>query len=181
MVANKVYDGTTTATISSAATTFTGILTGDTNYINISGTYVANFVDKNIGVGKTVNITGMSLSGSLSANYTMAAELRLEGRGLTLPDGPTVQLNLQPGRSVTTVKVVAARGEHVLDARLTAGTTTLDEITHSVRFLTLKGALPFIVVGCLVFVAGVFFLIRWFLKKRKPASAPRWMGMHRHQ
>ena len=70
VVSNKVYDATITASISSA-TTFTGILSGDTNYVHISGTAVANFDTKDKGVGKTVTITGMTLSGSLASNYSM--------------------------------------------------------------------------------------------------------------
>jgi hypothetical protein len=72
VVANKVYDGTTNATISSA-TTFTGIYSGDTNYVHIVGTAVANFRDKNVGTAKPVDVTGMALAGSLASNYSMAA------------------------------------------------------------------------------------------------------------
>jgi fibronectin-binding autotransporter adhesin len=61
VVSNKVYDGTNTAIISSA-TALSGILSADTNYVRLAGTAVATFVDKNVGVGKTVNITGLALT-----------------------------------------------------------------------------------------------------------------------
>ena len=70
VVANKTYDGTNTATI--ASITFGGILDSDTNYVHISGAYTATFSDKNVGVNKSVNITGLALTGSLSGNYVLS-------------------------------------------------------------------------------------------------------------
>ena len=71
VVANKVYDGTTNASIASVS--FAGILSSDTNYVHLGGTATAYFQDKNVGTGKPVNVTGLALSGSLSSNYTMPA------------------------------------------------------------------------------------------------------------
>jgi filamentous hemagglutinin family protein len=65
-VANKTYDATTAATITSR--TLGGVLVSDVvSYVG--GT--ANFSDKNVGVGKTVTATGLSLSGLDAANYTV--------------------------------------------------------------------------------------------------------------
>ncbi len=62
---NKVYDGTNTATI--LTRTLSGVEPGDVvNYVG--GT--ATFSDKNVGIGKTVTATGLSLSGADAANYT---------------------------------------------------------------------------------------------------------------
>ena len=61
---NKVYDGTTAATVN---------LNGD----GISGdavtlSYSASFADKNVGTGKTVNVTDIAISGGADAgNYTL--------------------------------------------------------------------------------------------------------------
>jgi hypothetical protein len=63
--ANKVYDGTTTATITNRA--LTGVLSGD-SVSYIGGT--ATFGDKNVGTAKTVTATGLSLSGTDAGNYT---------------------------------------------------------------------------------------------------------------
>ena len=63
--ANKVYDGTTNATV----TTSDDKIAGDT----VSIVHTDAFSDKNVGTGKTVNITGISLSGADAANYTIAA------------------------------------------------------------------------------------------------------------
>ena len=64
--ANKVYDATTNATITNRA--LTGVLTGDT-VVYTGG--AATFGDKNAGSGKTVTATGLSLTGTDAANYTV--------------------------------------------------------------------------------------------------------------
>jgi autotransporter-associated beta strand protein len=69
VVANKAYDGTSNATI--ASITFGGILDGDTNYVHISGAYTAFFSDQYVGVNKSVSITNLVLTGSLSTNYVL--------------------------------------------------------------------------------------------------------------
>ena len=64
--ANKVYDGNTSATITSR--TLTGVIGGDTvSYVG--GT--ATFADKNVGTGKTVTGTGLGLAGADAGNYTV--------------------------------------------------------------------------------------------------------------
>jgi hypothetical protein len=60
---NKVYDGNTTDAVTLSATP----LTGDT--IALANT-AANFIDKNVGNAKTVNVTGISITGADAANYT---------------------------------------------------------------------------------------------------------------
>ena len=59
---NKVYDANTTATVTLSATH----LSGDT--VTLANT-TANFADKNVGTAKTVNVSGISLSGADGGNY----------------------------------------------------------------------------------------------------------------
>lgn len=59
---NRVYDGTTNATV----TVSDDRLSGDIFTVNRS----ASFLDANAGVAKTVNVSGISLSGSDAGNYT---------------------------------------------------------------------------------------------------------------
>lgn len=59
---NKVYDANTTATVTLSATP----LSGDT--VTLANT-TANFADKNVGTAKTVNVSGISLSGADGGNY----------------------------------------------------------------------------------------------------------------
>jgi trimeric autotransporter adhesin len=58
---NKVYDGTTSATITFSDNRFSG------DQLIVSGTAV--YSDKNAGTGKTVQVTGISLSGTGQGNY----------------------------------------------------------------------------------------------------------------
>jgi filamentous hemagglutinin family protein len=62
---NKTYDGTTQASV----TTSDDRVSGDVLTIE----RVAAFTDKNQGTGKTINISGVSLSGTESANYAVAS------------------------------------------------------------------------------------------------------------
>ncbi|MFS2035879.1 YDG domain-containing protein [Polaromonas sp. CT11-55] len=65
---NKVYDTTTTATLSgTAAVTALG---GDV--VAVGGTGSGNFANKNVGNGKAVTVTGYTLSGADAGNYTIA-------------------------------------------------------------------------------------------------------------
>jgi filamentous hemagglutinin family protein len=68
-ISNKVYDGTTTAALSGAAG-LSGVIGGDD--VSASGSAIANFDDKNVGTGKTVDISGLTLSGADAGNYTMS-------------------------------------------------------------------------------------------------------------
>ena len=62
------YDGTTTTTLNTAAAGFTGKITGDTLTV---GAATGAFADKNVGTGKTVNITGIALAGTDAGNYNL--------------------------------------------------------------------------------------------------------------
>ncbi|MDH7975481.1 YDG domain-containing protein [Sphingomonas sp. AR_OL41] len=65
-VSNKTYDGTTTA---SGSIALNGVVAGDT--VSTSGTSYS-FADKNAGTGKTVNVTGTTLTGADAGNYTLS-------------------------------------------------------------------------------------------------------------
>ena len=66
----RVYDATTTATVSNAGATFAGMVNGDS--LNVSATS-ANFIDKNAGSGKVVNASGLTLGGTDAGNYNLTA------------------------------------------------------------------------------------------------------------
>ena len=66
---DKVYDATTAATLSGAAT-LGGVLAGDV--VSVSGG-TGNFADKNVGTGKAVTVSGITLSGADVGNYVVAA------------------------------------------------------------------------------------------------------------
>ena len=66
--ANKVYDGTTSATATGTPTIGLELITGDQVTADLSAVQFA-FLDKNAGLAKTVRVTGNVLSGSDAANY----------------------------------------------------------------------------------------------------------------
>ena len=65
-VSNKVYDGTTNASI--AAYSLPGMINGDV--VSLTGG-TASFADKTAANGKTVTVTGLALTGANAANYTV--------------------------------------------------------------------------------------------------------------
>src|SRR5207247_704734 len=65
---NKEYDGTTTATLSSQ--TLSGVIAGDVVSLTVTA---ANFDNKNVGTGKTVTATGLSLTGADAGNYQLSS------------------------------------------------------------------------------------------------------------
>jgi len=67
--ASKVYDGTTTATISNAGSLL-GVITSDLVSVSNGG---ATFDNPNAGTGKTVTLNGVALAGADSANYSVAS------------------------------------------------------------------------------------------------------------
>ena len=62
---NKTYDGSASATVSASDDR----LSGD----SFSITQTAEFADKNVGTGKTVNISSISLSGTDASNYAVGS------------------------------------------------------------------------------------------------------------
>ncbi|WP_245638637.1 YDG domain-containing protein, partial [Hydrogenophaga palleronii] len=63
---NKTYDGNTVATV----TTSDNRIGGDTLVVTWGS---ASFADKNVGTGKTVTLSGVTLDGADAANYSVAA------------------------------------------------------------------------------------------------------------
>ena len=69
-VADKVYDGTSAATIATAGS-LVGLLSGDD--AAVSGSATAEFANVRAGNGKTVNVSGFSLSGTAAGNYSIGS------------------------------------------------------------------------------------------------------------
>ena len=67
---NKIYDGTATATVTNR--TLAGVLAGDTGNVSLTGG-TATFTDKNVANGKTVTLSGASLTGSAAGNYSLTS------------------------------------------------------------------------------------------------------------
>ena len=67
---NKVYDTTTTATLSTGGTSLSGVLSGDSVSLS-SGGATGTFATKNAGSGITVTVSGLSLSGAQACDYAL--------------------------------------------------------------------------------------------------------------
>jgi filamentous hemagglutinin family protein len=82
---NKVYNASTNATLvtTGGGIGFTGILSGDVLTV---ATATGNFTDKNVGNGKTVNITGLTLGGASAGNYTLSTNTATTTANITKAD-----------------------------------------------------------------------------------------------
>ncbi|MDT7838191.1 YDG domain-containing protein [Aquabacterium sp. OR-4] len=67
--ADKVYDGSTIATLGTADAVFSGLVAGDV--LSVTGGS-ARFADKNAGTGKAVAVSGLGLGGADAGNYVLA-------------------------------------------------------------------------------------------------------------
>src|SRR5207247_541566 len=67
---NKVYDGTTNATLNVASAALVGVASGDSVTLN-TGSAAGAFANANVGTGKSVTVSGLTLSGVDAANYTL--------------------------------------------------------------------------------------------------------------
>ncbi|MGC3977085.1 MAG: YDG domain-containing protein [Paludibacteraceae bacterium] len=104
-VSDKVFDGTTAATITSQSLTLAGIASGDA--VTIAGA-TAVFSDANVGTNKTVTLTSVTLAGSAASKYL-----------ISLTGAPAVTANIIPatpaaptlsGRTATSVTLNTVAG-----------------------------------------------------------------------
>ena len=68
---NKTYDRSTSAVINTNQATLSGVITGDSVSLNASNG-AGSFADKNVGNGKLVSVTGLSLTGADAVNYSLS-------------------------------------------------------------------------------------------------------------
>jgi len=106
-VNDKVYDSNSSAALTTGAATLAGTIAGDTVTLDASGA-AGSFVDKNVGIGKAVTVTGLLLSGADGGNYV-----------LSQPAGLTATITAAP----LTVSGVTA-DNRVYDATTTATLNT---------------------------------------------------------
>ena len=120
---NKVYDGTTTATLSSNSVVLNGVLAGDA--VNVSLTtngYLASFGSAAAGNGKTVTVSGLGLSGSAAHNYTLTAPSF--GASITAKPLTMSGLSVASSRAYDGTKTAAVTGSPVLQGTEADGSGT---------------------------------------------------------
>jgi hypothetical protein len=68
-VSNKVYNGSTAAIVRTNAAKLAGVIGQDKVFLG--GAVAGTFADKNVGAGKAVTVSGLSLSGAQAGNYSL--------------------------------------------------------------------------------------------------------------
>lgn len=74
LAASRVYDTTTVASLSGSATLDFGALNhvlAGSEHVSLAGTAAGAFADKNVGTGKSVTVSGLTLTGADAANYRL--------------------------------------------------------------------------------------------------------------
>ena len=67
---DKVYDGTTAATLNTGGATLVGVIAGDTVTLNTASA-VGTFVTSSVGSDILVQVSGLTISGAQSPNYSL--------------------------------------------------------------------------------------------------------------
>jgi hypothetical protein len=105
----KVYDQTTTAPLN--LTNLIGVLPVDTNLVQLATNFVASYSDKNVGNGKAVTASAISLIGGAAGNYTIVSTANTIGnitpKPLTVTNS-TASNKVYDGTTAATVNASAA-------------------------------------------------------------------------
>ncbi|HEX3147015.1 MAG TPA: YDG domain-containing protein [Gemmataceae bacterium] len=103
--ANKIYDGTTTASLNTAGDSLSGVVAGDTVSLSNVGA-AGTFANKNVGTNKAVTASGFSISGADSGNYALSQPAGLAAditaKGLTIA-GVTANNKTYDGTTAATL------------------------------------------------------------------------------
>ncbi len=144
---NKVYNGNTTASINTSGATLSGVDVGDDVSLSVTSATGA-FDTKDVGIGKPVTISGLSISGADTANYTLTpptTSANITAKELT--PAVTVANKVYDGTTAATILNRTLTGIIVSDiVILTGGTATFDNATAgdnktvTVTDLSLTGA-----------------------------------------
>jgi gliding motility-associated-like protein len=114
---NKVYNGTTVATLNTGSALLAGVLGGD-NVTIVSAGATGTFVNRNVGANKIVTASGLTLSGSDSGNYTIivpALSADITKAPLTI-SGLTANNKVYDGTTAATLNLSSASLTGIIDA-----------------------------------------------------------------
>ena len=138
---NKIYDGTTNATLNFSNAVLSAALTGDLVTLNVSAAKGV-FASKTVGSNKTVTVTGLALAGVSAGNYFVT------------PTAPTA--NITPRNLVITAKGV----NKIYDATTKASVTLADNRVTADVFTNGYAAATFtnknVGTAILINVSGLF-------------------------
>ena len=116
---NKVYDGTTAATVNASGAGLNGVLPADVGNVTlVTAGAVGTFADAKPGINKTVNVSGLALSGHAAGNYNLTqptVTASISSLGLTV-SGITVVKKVYDGTTSATLDTSGASLNGVLAA-----------------------------------------------------------------
>lgn len=123
---NKPYDATIAATVSGTAT-LNGVLAADTGNVSLAGTPSYTFATAGVGNVKPISVSGLSLTGSKAANYTLAAlsgvSANITAKTITV-SGVTAQDRAYNGTTVATISGGTLSGVETADVSNVSISTT---------------------------------------------------------
>jgi hypothetical protein len=139
--ADKVYDGTTAATVSTAGAVVQGLVAGDDVHVTSTGT----FADKNAGNSKTVTLAN-TYGGADAGNYAIAgqssATASITQKALAV-SGITAADKVYDGTTAATVSTAGAVIQGLVagdDVQVTATGTFADKSAGNVKTVTLANS-----------------------------------------
>jgi len=138
---NKVYDGTTAATLSGSATV--RAIGGD--MVAVSGTGTGAFANKNAGTGKTVTVSGLTLSGADAANYNIVQPTGLNadiGKAGLVVTGITANIKTYDGTTAATLSgsaTVEAFGADAVSVGGSGAASFADKNAGSAKLVNISG------------------------------------------
>ncbi len=125
----KTYDATDAATLAAGNYTLTGVFSGDTVALNnpTNGSYD----NENVGTGKNVSVSGLSLSGAQAGNYVLAADAIDADIGEINPATLTAALTGTVTKTYdTTDAATLAAGNYTLTGVFSGDTVALNNPTN---------------------------------------------------
>jgi hypothetical protein len=123
---SKTYDGTLAATLAGASYTLAGVVNGDT--LTLTNSVAGTYDNINVGSGKTVTFTGLTLSGANAADYLLPLTTADGTVGVITAAGLTITANplsrIYGAANPTLTYVVGGSGLYNSDTLGGALTTT---------------------------------------------------------
>lgn len=124
---NKIYDTNTTA-IGTGTPVLVGLLAADISNVNIGGSVIMNFSDSAVANAKTVNVTGLTISGTSSNSYSLTQ--------------PTLTANITAKDLTISGLSVASKVYDGLTTAIMSGVATLVGVINTDQFNVRLGGNP---------------------------------------
>jgi hypothetical protein len=150
--ANKTYDGTLSASLNTNSAALVGVISGDAVTLGTAGS-TGSFADKTVGVNKIVSVTGLSISGADSGNYSLTqptATASITAKQVTA-SGVTAADKTYDGSTTAALNLASA----VIQGLISGDTVTLSTSTASGTFADKNAGTSKVVTVAGLSLAGV--------------------------